>query len=168
MSVQYCGFTANGTLYGLPVADVQELLRPLVVTPVPLASHDVAGLINLRGQIVPTIDLRRRLNLPDRETGQPSMNVVVCTPSGPVALVVDTVVDVIETETTWFEPVPDTVPTASKEFVTAACKLENRLLLILNAVRIVQVGPTLGDSELASDAQQSGNPQKTTQEMLYV
>src|SRR5262245_8325984 len=110
MSVQYCGFTVAGAHYGIPVSDVQELLRQQAITPVPLASSEVSGLINLRGQIVPSIDLRTMLGLPRRTPDHPLMNVVVQTPSGPAALVVDTVVDVIETENDWFEPIPDTVP----------------------------------------------------------
>jgi chemotaxis signal transduction protein len=139
VSGQYCGLTVAGAHYGIRVGEVQELLRPQVITPVPLASSEVSGLINLRGQIVPSIDLRRILGLPPRTKQEPMMNVVVRTPHGPAALVVDSVLDVIETDASWFEAIPDTVSATSKQFVTAACKLSEHLLLILDVDRITSI-----------------------------
>lgn len=154
MSSQFCGFTAAGGLYGLPVSDVQELVRPQIVTPVPLAAPEIAGLINLRGQVVPSIDLRVKLGLPPREPGQSIMNVVVCTPVGPAALVVDSVVDVIEADSTWFETIPDTVSTAAKEFIVAACKLSDRLLLILDVSRVTRVDTPTSYASSTMDREQ--------------
>ena len=67
MSEQYCSFTLDGLLFGVVVEKVQEVLRYQEMTRVPLAPPVVCGLINLRGQIVPAIDLRRRLELPVEE-----------------------------------------------------------------------------------------------------
>ena len=87
---QYCTFVLDGHLFGIPVASVQEVLREPAVTPVPLAAPEVSGLINLRGQIVTSLNLRERLRLAARPEGAPSVSVVVRTADGGAAsLVVD-------------------------------------------------------------------------------
>ena len=81
MSHQYCTFLLEGHLFGVPVAFVQEVLKEQEVTPVPMAPREVAGLINLRGQIVTTVDLRTRLDMTARPAGAGSVNVVVRVPT---------------------------------------------------------------------------------------
>ena len=76
-SNQFCTFTLDGLFFGVEVVHVQEVIRYQEMTRIPLAPTFVKGLINLRGQIVTAIDLRRRLNLPDRDQEQLPMNVVV-------------------------------------------------------------------------------------------
>ena len=143
---QYCSFAVADSLYGVRVEFVQELLRIQRMTPVPLAPQAVCGLINLRGQIVPALEARERLFLPARGEGEPSMNVVLRSAAGAVALVVDSIGDVIEADDAKFEAVPETVAARGKEFIVAACKLDNRLLLILDAVAISDVRVSAGET----------------------
>ena len=82
-SQQFCTFLLEGYLFGVPVPQVQEVIRFQPMTPVPLAPQEVRGMINLRGQIVLAIDLRRRLSLADRSEGELPMNVVVRTAAKP-------------------------------------------------------------------------------------
>jgi len=100
---QICTFKLADLFLGVDTEIVQEVLRPLVMTPVPLAPQTVQGLINLRGQIVTGIDLRRRLELPEPEKDRASMNVVVRTWAGPVSLLVDEIGDVLEVDEDSFE-----------------------------------------------------------------
>ena len=97
-SQQFCTFFLDGHFFGTPVPQVQEVIQYQVMTRVPLAPNVVSGMINLRGQIVSAIDLRRRLGLQDRPEGQLPMNVVVRTSEGAVSLLVDEIGDVIEVE----------------------------------------------------------------------
>ncbi|MCA9467876.1 MAG: chemotaxis protein CheW, partial [Nitrospira sp.] len=106
---------------------------------VPLASRAVSGLINLRGQIVTAIDLRRRLELEDREDSEPPMNVVIRTDEGPVSLLVDDIGDVLEVSDSSYEPPPSTMKGVAKELITGVHKLEGRLLLILDIAKVVMV-----------------------------
>ena len=82
---QYCTFLLDGYHFGIDVLRVREIIRFQNMTHVPLAHTVVRGLINLRGQIVTAIDLRRRLDLPDRPAGQQPINVVVQTDDGAVS-----------------------------------------------------------------------------------
>ena len=128
---QFCTFVLDGTLLGVPVDVVQEVLREQPTTPVPLAAPEVAGLMNLRGQIVTVIDLRVTLGLAPR-TGAHPVNVVIRTRDGVVSLLVDRVGDVLEPPDAAFEAPPDTVPAALRCLLTAICVLDDRLMLVLD------------------------------------
>ena len=140
MAHQYCTFLLDGHLFGVDVASVQEVLKGQDVTPVPLAPAEVDGLINLRGQIVTTLDLRARLGLPPRPQGSPSVSVVVrAADGGPVSLVVDRIGDVLHVDSGALEAPPDTVPAEIRELVSGICKLDSRLMLLLDTERAITV-----------------------------
>ena len=119
--------------------NVQEIIRYQEMTRVPLAPPVVRGLINLRGQIVTALDLRRRLDLPDRPQDELPVNVVVQTDDGAVSLLVDEIGDVLELPETDFERPPDTLTGAARDLILGAYKLSDRLLLILNTAKTVNI-----------------------------
>jgi purine-binding chemotaxis protein CheW len=131
-SKQYCSFHVADLFFGVDVQLVQEVIRYQEMTRVPLASREVGGLINLRGQLVTAIDLRRRLCLPERENGKRPMNVVIRTDDAAVSLLVDEIGDVVEVEPDSFEPRPETLGGATRELVAGVHKLNKQLLLILD------------------------------------
>jgi purine-binding chemotaxis protein CheW len=137
---QYCTFFVDGHYFGLDVRRVQEIIRYQEMTRVPLAPPVVRGLINLRGQIVTALDLRRRLDLKDRPANQLPVNVVVQTDDGAVSLLVDEIGDVLEVDEQVFEPPPETLRGTGRELISGAYKLSDRLLLILNIDKVVSVG----------------------------
>lgn len=128
---QYATFWLGDHLYGTDVANVQEVLREQPLTPVPLAPRTIAGLLNLRGQVVTTIDLRERLQLPGPATEHP-MLVVLTVDGEPVALLVDRIGAVLNVTTEQFEPPPDTLTGPNRGVVTGAYKLPDHLLLVLD------------------------------------
>jgi purine-binding chemotaxis protein CheW len=142
---QYCIFFVDGYYFGLDVLKVQEIIRYQDMTRVPLAHPVVRGLINLRGQIVTAIDLRRRLELNDRPDDQLPVNVVVHTEEGPVSLLVDEIGDVLEVPERDFERPPETLRGTTRELIRGAYKLDGRLLLILDTECAVNLagGPSL-------------------------
>lgn len=137
--LQYCTFFVDGQCCGLDVARVQEIICAQPMTPVPLAPDVVRGLINLRGQIVMTMDLRRRLGMKERPAEQPPINVVVQTDDGACSLLVDEIGDVLEAPDQDFERPPETLTAAAKEMIRGAYKLKDRLLLILDADEVVRL-----------------------------
>ena len=136
-SQQFCTFFVDGQFFGVPVQHVQEVIRYQEMTRVPLVPRVIRGLINLRGQIVVAIDLRRRLNASERPEGQLPMNVVVRTGDGAVSLLVDEIGDVLEVQEESFEPPPETLQNSSRELVLGVHKLPNQLLLILDTEKAV-------------------------------
>ncbi len=136
---QYCTFYLAGHYFGLDVLKVQEIIRYQEMTRVPLSPPVVRGLINLRGQIVTAIDLRLRLELADRPADQLPVNVVVHTDDGAVSLLVDEIGDVLEVSEKMFERPPETLKGTARELIRGAYKLEDRLLLILDTERTVNL-----------------------------
>src|SRR6516165_6348988 len=135
---QYCTFYVDGHYFGLDVLRVQEIIRYQEMTRVPLAHPVVRGLINLRGQIVTAIDLRRRLELKDRPADQRPVNVVVQTEDGAVSLLVDEIGDVMEVSEKLFERPPETLKGIARELIRGAYKLESQLLLLLDAEKVLK------------------------------
>lgn len=137
---QFCTFFLDGLFFGVEVHKVQEVIRFQEMTRVPLAARVVRGLINLRGQIVAALDLRRRLDLSERPAGHLPMNVVIRGDDGPVSLLVDEIGDVLEIEEESFEQPPETLRGVAQELITGAYKLRDRLLLTLNIERVLHIG----------------------------
>lgn len=137
--MQLATFYVDTLLFGIDVMQVQEVIRRQELTRVPLASPVIEGLINLRGQIITAVDLRRRLGLSVREQGAPCMNVIVQTEEGSVSFVVDRVGDVVEVSNDQFEPTPSTLDPLQKEVVTGVYKLSDQLLLSLNSVKALEI-----------------------------
>lgn len=121
--------------YCVDVARVQEVLRPQPRTRVPLAPPAVAGLINLRGQVMTAIDLRIQLGLPARPDGHEPMVVVIRIPGDPVALLVDTIGAVVDADPDNYEPSPATLATGIRDLVRGAYKTPESLLLALDIDR---------------------------------
>ena len=144
ISQQFCTFVLDGHVFGTPVAQVQEVIQHQRMTQVPLAPAVVTGMINLRGQIVCAIDLRRRLKLPERQGGQSPINVVVRANHGAVSLVVDEIGDVIEVGAEALESPPETLQGVAREVIQGVYKLPNHLLLVLNIGRVVDIGQIRG------------------------
>ena len=145
MSVtQYCTFHVDDLLFGVEVARVQEVMLPQAMTPVPLASSAVRGLINLRGTIVTAIDLREQLKLRTC-TRDEHMNVVVRTgDDSAVTFMVDEIGDVVDVPSDAEELPPSTLPHAVGALVSKVCKLKNRLLLVLETEKASDVFSAAG------------------------
>jgi purine-binding chemotaxis protein CheW len=134
---QYVTFMLDGALYGVDVLRVQEALKSHTRTRVPLAPPTVAGLVNLRGQVVLTVDLRTRLQLAPRAEGTEPMMVVVRVDGEVVSLLVDEIGDVVDAGAETFAPPPDTLEPTMRSLVVGAHKLDDRLLLVLDVDRAV-------------------------------
>lgn len=135
---QLCTFTIAHLLCGVPVLDVQEVLREREMTPVPLADKSVKGLLNLRGEVVTAIDLRICLGLPERAVDEAAAHVIIRDEDECVSLLVDAVEDVLTLSSATFEPPPQTLHGPARAYITGVYKLDERLLLVLDAKAIAQ------------------------------
>jgi purine-binding chemotaxis protein CheW len=129
---QFCTFYLDGLMFGVDLEKVQEVIRYLELTEIPLAPDVVSGLMNLRGQIVTAIDLRRRLNLAARAEGSQPMNVVIRSADGAVSLLVDDIGDVVEVTEDSFERPPETLQGKVREVIVGVHKLEKNLMHVLS------------------------------------
>ncbi len=117
---------------------VQEV-TPARAAQVPLAPEVVSGLINLRGQIVTSIDMRRRLNLPLRSPEAIPMNIVVRSGDEAVCLLVDEIGDVLQVDAARFERRLHNIDPAVRDLIVGVYKLDDRLLLVLDTNKTVAV-----------------------------
>jgi purine-binding chemotaxis protein CheW len=146
---QLATFTVDGRFLGVDVTRVREVLRPQEVTRVPLAPPQIAGLINLRGQIVTAFDLRVALGRAQRDQDERPMNVVVTTVHGPVSMLVDDVSDVLDLDEGAMERPPSTLRGSARDLIVGAYKLDGRLLLELDLDAVIaNTGPSGIDAEV--------------------
>src|SRR5271166_4271582 len=140
MEDRFCTFYLDSLWFGIEVQAVQEVLHARAITRVPLAPYAVAGLINLRGQIVTVADFRRRLGLPERPADRPPMTIVVRCENTAVGLLVDEIGEMVAAPPESFETVADMLPARLREVVTGVHKMPNGLLHVLALRHAVAVG----------------------------
>lgn len=134
---QFATFYVGDRLCGIEVTQVQEIAKPLALTPVRRAPPYVAGLINLRGQIATAIDLREVFGI--KPDGNAERMSVVCRFEGSLlSLLVDQIGDVMELANNSFEPIPETIQGSTRRFVRGVYKTPDALLSVLELNQLVQ------------------------------
>jgi purine-binding chemotaxis protein CheW len=128
----YVTMRIDNQLFGIPVKNVRDVLRGQRITHIPLAPREVAGSLNLRGRIVTVIDVRRRLQLAEREAGSPTMFVVVEHKGDLYSLMVDSVGEVLTVSAGAVEKTPANLHGAWKDVATGIYKLSGELLVIID------------------------------------
>ena len=135
---QYCGFKVGGEEYAIPVMEVQEVIKPQMVTPIPLAQSSIRGLINLRGQIVTCLSLRKLFNQDD-DLEKDYMNIIVRGDDGLFSLVVDEVTDIIDVDPSYMETTPDTINPSLKKYIDKIYKRDRGIVIILDIGKLVDI-----------------------------
>ena len=136
---QFCTFYLDKVMFGVELQKVQEVMRHLELTEIPLAPDVVSGLMNLRGQIITAIDLRLRLELPARPDGILPMNVVIRSADGAVSFLVDEIGDVVEVDDESFETPPETLQGKVREVILGVHKLEKHLMHVLDTDKACEI-----------------------------
>lgn len=134
-------FRLGAQWFGIPVLDVQEVIGPQRIASVPLAAPTVAGLLNLRGQIVTAIDLHQRLQIP-HDTSESLMNVVVCDGGELFALIVDEVGDVAAVSPGALEPLPASLDGAWARVCVGVVRMDQGLLAVADVTRLLDESNT--------------------------
>jgi purine-binding chemotaxis protein CheW len=129
---QFCTFYLNHLLFGVESLKIQEVVTHREMRPVPLAAPAVSGLMNLRGQVVVVLELRRQLEMPDRPAGVLPVCLVVRAAEGTVCLLADEVGNVVEVEDDTFEPSPETLSARLRSVILGVHKLEGQLMHVLD------------------------------------
>lgn len=136
---QFCTFYLDKLMFGVELQKVQEVMRHLELTEIPLAPDVVSGLMNLRGQIITAIDLRHRLELPTRPDGILPMNVVIRSADGTVSFLVDEIGDVVEVDDESFERPPETLQGKVRQVIFGVHKLEKHLMHVLDTDKACEI-----------------------------
>ncbi len=136
---QFCTFYLNHLLFGVESQKIQEVVTHRELRPVPLAPTVVSGLMNLRGQVVVALELRRQPEMPDRARAMKPICLVVRTEEGTVCLLADEVGNVVEVKEETFEPSPETLPPRLRAVIRGVHKLEHQLMHVLDTERACEV-----------------------------
>lgn len=131
-SQMFVTMRVDSQLFGIPVLYVRDVLKEQRVAPIPLASGEIAGSINLRGRIVTVINLRKRLKLAPRAENTPHMFVVVENRGEFYSLMVDSVGEVLTVPAQQIEKTPANMESNWREVSSGICRLQGELLVIIN------------------------------------
>ena len=136
--LQLVSFNIGQEEFGLSIQSIQEINRMVEITRVPNSPEFVSGVINLRGKVIPIINLRKRFGFPPKESDRNTRIIVVELGEMVVGFIVDAVSEVLRIPKNITEPPPSIVAGIGSEYITAVAKLENRLLILLDLERILK------------------------------
>ncbi|MGM8215633.1 chemotaxis protein CheW [Bacillaceae bacterium W0354] len=132
-------FQLNDQQYGVNIQQVKSIEKLEGITQVPQSSKFVKGVINLRGEITPIIDLKERLNLGKSEYTNDTRVLIIQVEEVQVGLIVDSATDVIDLDESVVEPTPDMVGSIDIDLFNGVAKLDKMLLILLNVNRLLSV-----------------------------
>lgn len=135
--IMYVGFKISSEEYGIDIKLIKEIIRNTNITPVPNVSRFVEGVINLRGEVVPLIDLRKKFNMKEIKRGKEARIIVVEVNNKYVGIYVDKVTEVLKIPVSNITPPPQMVGAIEKEFIKNVGKLSGRLILIVDIEKII-------------------------------
>lgn len=136
---QLVSFRIGSEEFGVDILAVQEINRMVDITRVPQAPAYVEGVINLRGRVIPIIDLRKRFELEVREYDKSTRIVVVDIDGTVIGMIVDAVSEVLRIPRDTIEPPPELVTNIHSEYIKGVAKLADRLLIFLDLSRVIDV-----------------------------
>ncbi|WP_299026618.1 chemotaxis protein CheW [uncultured Thermanaerothrix sp.] len=139
MEKQFVVFQVADEQYGVPIDRVESIVKMQPITLVPQAPEFLEGITNLRGMVLPVLSLRKRFGLPPREAGRETRIVVVVGEGHPIGIIVDSVLEVLRLSEDAIEPPPPMVTNERTRFITGIAKVGERLVILLDLVRVLSV-----------------------------
>ena len=139
--MQLVGFTIDSELFGVDILMVQEIIREMPFTPIPNSPDFIEGVINLRGNIIPVIDLRRRLNSKASKSSNTNLWIIILNINKRiVGFIVDSVTKVLKVSLESIKPPPEiVVSNLQSQYLSGVCRIDEHLLILLDFNRILQV-----------------------------
>ncbi|MBS3886887.1 MAG: chemotaxis protein CheW [Dethiobacter sp.] len=135
--LQLVAFFLQGEEFAVDIQRVREVLKLPPITPLPQSLDFIEGVINLRGEVIPVIDLRKRFRLADAAKSEKARIIIVEIDEGMVGLIVDSVTEVLHLNPSAIEPPPRRLAGTRTEFISGVGKLGDRLIIILHLEKIL-------------------------------
>jgi purine-binding chemotaxis protein CheW len=139
MEQQLVVFELAGELYGVEIASVESIIKMQTITRLPKAPEFVDGITNLRGSIIPVVDLRKRFGLPPQEPTRETRIVIANMGGMKVGIVVDAVNQVIRLQDDAVEPPPQMSITIDSAFIKSIAKVDGELIILIDLARVLSV-----------------------------
>ncbi|NQW23980.1 MAG: chemotaxis protein CheW [SAR202 cluster bacterium] len=155
-------FDLAAEAYGVEIGSVREIIRMQEITQVPRTPDYVEGVINLRGRVIPVVDMRKRFGFPVAERTKDTRIVVIDIGGADIGAVVDAVTEVLRLGSDSIEPPSAVITTADSDYLLGIAKLETRLIILLDlqralAVEAMQAGASLPSSSSGIESSKTGN-----------
>jgi purine-binding chemotaxis protein CheW len=135
--LQLVTFSLNQEIYAVDILNVQEINRITEITKVPNAANYVEGVINLRGKVIPVINLRKKFGLYDKDIDESSRTIIIEIQGVTYGLMVDSVSEVLRIPSDIVEPPPPMAVSMTSSFIKGIAKLENRLIILVNIDKLM-------------------------------
>jgi purine-binding chemotaxis protein CheW len=135
--LQMVTFKVDGEEFGVDILTVQEIIRLIQITMVPNSPDYIEGVINLRGKVIPVVDLRRRFHKPTAERDSQTRIIVMELDGNIVGFLVDAVSEVLRISESTVEPAPPVVAGVGADYIKGVSKLEDRLLILLDLDKLL-------------------------------
>ncbi len=132
-------FNIGKELYGVGIESVHEIVKVPDITQVPDAPRFLEGVINLRGKIIPVVDLRKRLNLQGKERNKSSRVLITENEGRLIGLLVDAVSEVLKLHPDAIEAPPEMVSAIGVEYITGVAKVGERLVILLTLQKVLNL-----------------------------
>ncbi|MFT8321474.1 MAG: chemotaxis protein CheW [Bacillus sp. (in: firmicutes)] len=129
-------FELKGKEYAIPVNQVRSIEKMMHITRIPNITPFVKGVINLRGVVTPLIDLRKRFGLEEIKYTERTRIIIIALADIEVGVIVDAANDVVDVNTSEFEPAPEVVGGVEVDYISGVVKLEKRLLILVNVEKV--------------------------------
>lgn len=167
--IQLVSFHLGDEEFAIDILKIQEIHRTVEITRLPEVPHYCEGIINLRGKVIPVLDLRKKFEMDSREWDN-NTRIIVCNAEGSlVGMVVDTVEEVLRLDSSTIEPAPDIVTSCNADYVTGVAKLDDRLLIFLDISRIaVEAHNAVRSKEQGHDPEPNMKTENSTTTSLTV
>ena len=151
---QYVTFVIAGESYGVPVLKVQEIIGMTPIVPVPNSEEFIKGVINLRGSVVPVVDMRKRFRLEEREYDMFTVIIIVEVKGLLVGMIVDSVSDVADIPSGDIQQTPHLTSKIDREFISGIGHINEKLSIILDIDRIFNANEIKSLDSTSSDTAQ--------------
>lgn len=150
---QFVSFMLGDEEYGVPIMQVQEIIRFERLTHIPQSAQFVRGVLNLRGRVMPVIDLRQKFGLEEHEEDRHTRIIVIDTGGQNMGMVVDEVSEVIAIDSEKVEPAPELGTKVRTDFIRGMGKLEDRLVILLDIDKVLTAEEMVAVEEATATAE---------------
>jgi len=137
--LQLVSFNIGEEQYGVDILKVHEIIRMVTITQVPDSPSYMEGIINLRGKIIPIVDLRLRMGIAKKEYDKGTRVIIVDISGKVMGFIVDSVNEVLRIPKSITEPPPTMTTQIDSDFITSIAKMENNIVILLNLEKILSI-----------------------------
>jgi purine-binding chemotaxis protein CheW len=152
--VQMVAFKLEKEEFAVNIQQVREVLKMTQVTPLPQSAYFIEGVINLRGEVIPVVDLRKRFELDLEERGEQTRIIIVEIQDSKVGLIVDSVTEVLRLSSAAIQLPPSRIAGTRTDFIKGVGKVNDRLLIILNLDKILTTEEKIAMNEITLGEQE--------------